>query len=77
MCVAVYQLYFIILILLFQGIEFFEGGYIGVDIFYVISGYLITSIILRDVFKNFSLIYFLAKGIRRSIPALVFVASFS
>ena len=31
------------------GIEAFNGGYVGVDIFFVVSGYLITSVILKDI----------------------------
>ena len=59
----------------FYGYQSFKGGYIGVDIFFVISGYLITSIILKEliitqtfVFKNFY-----ERRIRRILPALLFV----
>jgi peptidoglycan/LPS O-acetylase OafA/YrhL len=56
------------------GYSFFGGGYIGVDIFFVISGYLITSIILKDISnKSFKLIKFYERRIRRIIPALFFV----
>ncbi len=55
--------------------NFLSGGFLGVDIFFVISGYLITSIILREIYKtnNFSFINFYERRIRRIIPALFFV----
>ena len=47
------------------------GGFIGVDIFFVISGYLITNLIMKDMISNkFSLIEFYTRRIRRIIPAL-------
>jgi len=50
------------------------GGYVGVDVFFVISGYLITSIILSDVEqKKFSIITFYERRARRIIPALTTV----
>tara|TARA_B100000579_G_C22821398_1_gene850849 strand:+ start:221 stop:2080 length:1860 start_codon:yes stop_codon:yes gene_type:complete len=56
------------------GIKYFEGGFIGVDIFFVISGYLITSILIQDIEKNnFSLINFYDRRVRRILPALFFV----
>ena len=46
-------------ILYHAGIEVFRGGFVGVDIFFVISGYLITTIILKDIEKNkFNLFFF-------------------
>jgi peptidoglycan/LPS O-acetylase OafA/YrhL len=57
----------------------FKGGFIGVDIFFVISGYLITSIILKELVTtgSFSFKYFYERRIRRILPALIFVMSAS
>ena len=65
----------VISVLLFHGgFKTFAGGYIGVDIFFVISGYLITTLILNEKNNNsFSLIRFYERRIRRIIPALFFV----
>jgi peptidoglycan/LPS O-acetylase OafA/YrhL len=53
------------------GIQIFSGGYIGVDVFFVISGYLITTIIVREIEANeFSIIKFYERRIRRIYPAL-------
>ena len=58
-------------------INIFQGGFIGVDVFFVISGYLITSIILEDVNKNqFDLFNFFERRIRRIIPLLTFISLF-
>ena len=53
----------------------FKGGFIGVDIFFVISGYLITSIILKELITTgfFSFKHFYERRIRRLLPALLFV----
>ena len=56
------------------GVSGFSGGYVGVDIFFVISGYLITLIISREIENNnFSIADFYERRIRRIIPALYFV----
>ncbi len=51
----------------------FKGGFIGVDIFFVISGYLITYIILKEIITTgtFSFNYFYQRRVRRIIPALL------
>lgn len=55
-------------------IPYFQGGFLGVDIFFVISGYLITSIIFLELkSNNFSFINFYERRIRRIIPILFFV----
>ena len=56
----------------------FSGGFVGVDIFFVISGFLITSIILNDIEKNkFSISKFYERRIRRIFPALFPVIVFT
>lgn len=51
-----------------------EGGFIGVDVFFVISGFLITSHIFENLDKGqFSFIDFFGRRIRRIFPALIFV----
>lgn len=56
-----------------------SGGFLGVDIFFVISGYLITAIIYRDsvINKNFSLLNFYERRARRLLPALLTVLLFT
>ena len=55
--------------------KIFEGGFIGVDIFFVISGYLITSIIYKELITTgtFSFKYFYERRARRILPALLVV----
>ena len=57
------------------GYSLFPGGYLGVDIFFVISGYLITSIIFKELKqkKNFSFSNFYLRRARRILPALFFL----
>ena len=59
----------------FNGYNLLQGGFIGVDIFFVISGYLIGSIILKELItKNtFSFLNFYERRARRILPALFFV----
>lgn len=52
----------------------FDGGFVGVDVFFVISGYLIATIIIRDLIKGrFSILGFYERRARRILPALFFV----
>ena len=55
------------------GRQLFKGGFIGVDIFFVISGYLITSIILKELVTtgSFSFKHFYERRIRSIFPALL------
>ena len=62
-------------VLYHAGLRAFPGGYVGVDVFYVISGFLITSIILADLQKSrFSILRFYNRRIRRLFPALIAMA---
>ena len=61
-------------ILFHSGFEWFGGGFVGVDIFFVISGYLITLILIEDINnKRFSITSFYERRARRILPALFFV----
>ena len=65
-------------VLFHAGFEIFRGGFIGVDIFFVISGYLITTLILKPLQeKKFSLIGFYERRARRILPALFTVIFFT
>ena len=56
------------------GFGIFSGGFVGVDIFFVISGYLITTIIIKELNNNtFSIKRFYERRARRILPALIFV----
>ena len=52
-------------------IEYFNGGWIGVDVFFVISGFLISNIIISELNENkFSFKKFYLRRVRRILPAL-------
>lgn len=60
------------------GFSIFSGGYVGVDVFFVISGYLIASIILREQEKDlFTLASFYERRARRILPALMLMVLLS
>ena len=61
-------------ILFHAGFPVFAGGFVGVDIFFVISGYLITGILIRELDAGqFSLLNFYERRARRILPALFVV----
>lgn len=61
-------------VLFHAGFNFFDNGYLGVDIFFVISGYLITTLIATQINnKSFSIKAFFERRARRLLPALFLV----
>ncbi len=61
-------------ILFHAGFEIAKGGFVGVDVFFVISGYLIASIIMNEARAgSFSIVTFYERRVRRIIPALLFM----
>lgn len=63
----------VISVLLYHfGVPGFSGGFVGVDVFFVISGYLMTAIVIKGLEKGrFSIISFYAARARRIVPALL------
>ena len=60
-------------VLFHAGISGVPGGFVGVDVFFVISGFLITGILKSDIEENrYSLVRFYERRIRRILPALTF-----
>lgn len=65
-------------ILFHAGFDWFGGGFIGVDVFFVISGYLITTIIITEMAEGrFSILNFYERRARRILPALFVVMAAS
>ena len=62
------------------GDEFLKGGFVGVDIFFVVSGYLISRILLSELFDEgkINLLHFYERRVRRIVPVLLatFIVSF-
>ena len=62
-------------ILFHAGFSCFNGGFIGVDVFFVISGYLISKIIFTELnaSNRFNILNFYERRIRRILPVLLVV----
>ena len=61
----------LVVVFFHYNVPYFTGGFVGVDVFFVISGYLISSIIFKDLANNtFSFCAFYERRIRRIFPAL-------
>ena len=66
----------VLLVVLFHaGVRGMDGGFIGVDVFFVLSGYLITDLLVKEVGRTGSINFlnFYARRTRRLLPAAVLV----
>src|ERR1700744_244628 len=65
----------VISVVLFHlNVPYCSGGFIGVDVFFVISGYLMTRIIFDEIERNeFSIVNFWSNRIKRIVPGLLFL----
>jgi peptidoglycan/LPS O-acetylase OafA/YrhL len=63
-------------VLFHTGVPVITGGFVGVDVFFVISGYVISMRLLEDINSGrFSIITFYERRVRRILPAMLFVVS--
>jgi peptidoglycan/LPS O-acetylase OafA/YrhL len=67
-----------LVVLRHAGLSFLQGGFIGVDVFFVLSGYLITSLLTKELNSSgtINLPRFYARRVRRLLPALSLVVVF-
>lgn len=74
-CIAIISVIFYHLDLKINNHFFFQGGFLGVDIFFVISGYLITRILLNEFYTNKKINFanFYERRARRILPMLFFI----
>ncbi len=63
----------LLVVLAHSGFEYTQGGFIGVDVFFVLSGYLITNLLYSELKKSgkINLFRFYARRLKRLLPALV------
>src|SRR5215213_3202458 len=61
----------VMVVLAHAGFPLLRGGYVGVDVFFVVSGFLITGLLLKehDAYGRISLSKFYARRVRRLLPA--------
>ena len=66
----------LLVIVAHAGFSTFAGGFVGVDVFFVISGFLITSLLMREAVRSgrISLLGFYTRRARRILPAAALVA---
>lgn len=68
----------VLLVLLYHGRVGLDGGYVGVDVFLVLSGFLVTSLLVREHDEGtLSLLDFWSRRVRRLLPLSAFVAAVS
>ena len=65
----------LLIIVAHSSFDLFQGGFIGVDIFFILSGYLITGLIQKEIDQTnkFYFIGFFARRLKRLLPALTFM----
>jgi peptidoglycan/LPS O-acetylase OafA/YrhL len=63
----------VLVVLCHAGVPWFQGGFIGVDLFFVISGYLITGLLLREQRASGHIAYaqFISRRLKRLLPSLI------